>query len=307
MSAVGSYLRNLRGQQGVSLEELARATRVLYRHLEALEADDLAALPAPVFTKGFIRAYCQVLGVAPDEALALYDPRSNEGRPAAPAPLPSPTAAPRVHTAAAKPPRTRRGHGAVLVSLALLVVLGVALFAFAVAFKSGQETGVGQRSPVASAPPPSTEASPEPSPVVEPPAPTSPAWVFRNRREALFRLRRALPRGTQAVAGIPVGRSGRRAGDRSSDRRRAARGAGGAADRRRPRCHDRRRFHQPGARRNDVRNGHRRAPAEAALPPLPRRHAGAGRSAAQPRSPSRRHSAAGRERLREDDDGGQAG
>src|SRR5207244_2978923 len=138
MSAVGSYLRNLRGQQGVSLEELARATRVLYRHLEALEADDLAALPAPVFTKGFIRAYCQVLGVAPDEALALYDPRSNEGRPAAPAPLPSPTAAPRVHTAAAKPPRTRRGHGAVLVSLALLVVLGVALFAFAVAFHSGQ-------------------------------------------------------------------------------------------------------------------------------------------------------------------------
>src|SRR5207249_296313 len=90
MSAVGSYLRNLRGQQGVSLEELARATRVLYRHLEALEADDLAALPAPVFTKGFIRAYCQVLGVAPDEALALYDPRSNEGRPAAPAPPPSP-------------------------------------------------------------------------------------------------------------------------------------------------------------------------------------------------------------------------
>src|SRR3989442_2202141 len=174
MSAVGSYLRNLRGQQGVSLEELARATRVLYRHLEALEADDLAALPAPVFTKGFIRAYCQVLGVAPDEALALYDPRSNEGRPAAPAPLPSPTPAPRVHTAAAAPPRTPRGLGAVLVSFALLVVLGVALFAFAVAFKSGQETDVGQRSPVASAPPPSTEASPEPSPVVEPPAPSPP-------------------------------------------------------------------------------------------------------------------------------------
>ena len=174
MSAVGSYLRNLRGQQGVSLEELARATRVLYRHLEALEADDLAALPAPVFTKGFIRAYCQVLGVAPDEALALYDPRSNEGRPAAPAPLPSPTPAPRAHTAAAEPPRTRRGHGAVLVSFALLVVLGVALFVFAVAFKSGQEAGVGQRSPVASAPPPSTEASPEPSPVVEPPAPSPP-------------------------------------------------------------------------------------------------------------------------------------
>jgi cytoskeleton protein RodZ len=174
MSAVGSYLRNLREQQGVSLEELARATRVLYRHLQALEADDLEALPAPVFTKGFIRAYCQVLGVAPDEALALYDPRPREGRPAAQAPVPSPTPAPRVQAAAAELPRTPRGHGAVLVSFALLVVLGVALFAFTVAFKSGQEAGVGQRSPVASAPPPSTEASPEPSPVVEPPAPSPP-------------------------------------------------------------------------------------------------------------------------------------
>src|SRR5213593_4541892 len=147
MSAVGSYLRNLREQQGVSLEELARGTRVLYRHLEALEADDYAALPAPVFTKGFIRAYCQVLGVVPDEALALYDPRPKEERP----PTPSPTPAPGVPPAAGEP-RTPRGHGAVLVSFALLVVLGVALFAFTVTFKSGQETGVGQRSPVASAP-----------------------------------------------------------------------------------------------------------------------------------------------------------
>jgi len=71
-------------------------------------------------------------------------------------------------------PRTPGGHGAVLVSFALLVVLGGALFAFTVAFKSGQEAGVGQRSPIASAPPPPTEASPEPRPVVELPAPSPP-------------------------------------------------------------------------------------------------------------------------------------
>ena len=174
MSAVGSYLRNLREQQGVSLEELARATRVLYRHLEALEADDLATLPAPVFTKGFIRAYCQVLGIAPDEALALYDPRSKEAGPVASAPTPAPIPAPRGHAAAGEQPRTARGHGAVLVSFALLVILGGALFAFTVAFKSGPETGAGQRSTVASAPPPATEASPEPSPTVEPLAPSPP-------------------------------------------------------------------------------------------------------------------------------------
>src|SRR5882724_3176943 len=80
MPRVGAYLRELRERQGVSVDELSRATRVLSHYLEALETDDLASLPAPVFTKGFIRAYCQALSVPPDEALALYDQRA--GHPA---------------------------------------------------------------------------------------------------------------------------------------------------------------------------------------------------------------------------------
>ena len=71
MPAVGAYLRDLRERQGISLDELSRSTRVLHHYLEALETDNLASLPAPVFTKGFIRAYCQVLGVSSDEAIAL--------------------------------------------------------------------------------------------------------------------------------------------------------------------------------------------------------------------------------------------
>src|SRR5205809_4659545 len=59
MSSVGSYLRELRERRGLSLDEISRSTRVLHQYLELLEADDLAALPAPAFTRGFIRAYCQ--------------------------------------------------------------------------------------------------------------------------------------------------------------------------------------------------------------------------------------------------------
>jgi len=73
MSSVGAYLRGLREKQGMSVDELSRATRVLHHYLEALETDDIGSLPAPVFTKGFIRAYCQAVGVAPVEALKLYD------------------------------------------------------------------------------------------------------------------------------------------------------------------------------------------------------------------------------------------
>src|SRR5262245_44477545 len=66
-AAVGAYLRELRERQGVSIDEIARSTRVLHHYLEALESDDLASLPAPVFAKGFIRAYCQALGIQPYE------------------------------------------------------------------------------------------------------------------------------------------------------------------------------------------------------------------------------------------------
>src|SRR5258708_12605959 len=96
MPSVGSYLRELRTRRGVSLEEISRSTRVLTSYLEALEADDFEALPAPVFTRGFIRAYCQTLGVAPDEAFAIYDGRAVDApeTKTTPEPHPPPPAAP---------------------------------------------------------------------------------------------------------------------------------------------------------------------------------------------------------------------
>ena len=166
MSSFGAYLRDLRERQGVSLDELSRATRVLHHYLEALEADALTALPAPVFTKGFIRACCQVFGVAPDEALALYDQRIAKdlaGVRITPAPPP-----PRDdHVAVPGSERKEgRGRGAILVSLVLLVVLGAALFAVTLALQSGRETDSGRHIEVATPQP----ADPAPAPAPAPPA-----------------------------------------------------------------------------------------------------------------------------------------
>lgn len=112
---LGMYLRELRTARGLSLEEVAHATRVARHYLEALEHDGLAELPAPVFTKGYIRAYCQVLGEPPDEALTRYRELVGEA-----------------HAAALPTKVTRslewRGRGPVLVSLVLLVAFGVGLF-----------------------------------------------------------------------------------------------------------------------------------------------------------------------------------
>ena len=140
MAAVGAYLRELRQRRGLSLEEMSRATRVAPRYLEALETDQFSALPATVFTRGFIRAYCHVLGESPDEALARYDARAGVTSPPA---RPAPVAAPTATTSDGE----SRSRGAIIISAVLVVVLGVALFAVALVTQPGREERVDRRAP----------------------------------------------------------------------------------------------------------------------------------------------------------------
>ncbi len=188
MASLGAYLRGLREKRGTSLEEIARSTRVAGRYLESLEAEDYAALPDPVFTRGFIRAYCQLFGVAPDEALALYDQR--EGAPPPPAPSsarvaaakrgarPKPAATATAPVADAEEPRR---PGAVLISFVLLVVLGLALFAVTLMIQPSRdaERRAATRSvPESRAPEPPvavTAPAPPPAPANVPAAPPPPA------------------------------------------------------------------------------------------------------------------------------------
>ena len=191
MSSVGSYLRELREQRGVSLEEIARSTRVMHRYLEALETDDLLALPAPVFTKGFVRAYCQALGVPPDEAFTLWEQRADEsaqgGKTVGPA-RPSQATAASAGEGVKRREAESRSRGAVLAGFVMLVVLGVALFAVTLWLQPVREPrGDGRaavpaaepRAAPASAPkavapaqvPPASEAAARPGPSAAAPAP----------------------------------------------------------------------------------------------------------------------------------------
>ena len=154
MESLGNYLRHLRLARGRSPEEVARTTRVASRYLEALEEDRWSELPAPVFIKGFIRAYCQALGVSPGEALARYT--------AALEALDSPA------LVTPRAPATRGlTQGPVLVSLILLIALGFGLFLVSL--------GVGERSApeVTARMAPVAGASFQPVPAPPPPAPTA--------------------------------------------------------------------------------------------------------------------------------------
>lgn len=68
----GAELRGAREAQGREVRDVARALRLDQAVIRALEADDFAALPAPIFVKGYLNAYCRLLGIAPDGVLADY-------------------------------------------------------------------------------------------------------------------------------------------------------------------------------------------------------------------------------------------
>jgi cytoskeleton protein RodZ len=72
-TTLGAYLRRSRESCGLSVERVSAGSRIAPRLVEALEEDRHDALPAPVYVRGFIRAYCGVVGSPPDEALALYE------------------------------------------------------------------------------------------------------------------------------------------------------------------------------------------------------------------------------------------
>ena len=71
----GRYLQACRMAGGHSLDDIARQTKITRKCLQQIENEDLKHLPQPAFTRGFIRAFAQVVGADGDDALARYEQR----------------------------------------------------------------------------------------------------------------------------------------------------------------------------------------------------------------------------------------
>jgi cytoskeletal protein RodZ len=69
---VGTYLRQAREARGVTLREIATATKISVRTLEALERNDPTHLPGGIFTRAFIRAFAKEIGVDPEQAVDRF-------------------------------------------------------------------------------------------------------------------------------------------------------------------------------------------------------------------------------------------
>ena len=68
----GSKLREARERRGVSLRQIASATKISMGALEALERNQLSRLPGGIFSRAFVRSYAIEVGLDPDATIQEF-------------------------------------------------------------------------------------------------------------------------------------------------------------------------------------------------------------------------------------------
>lgn len=72
MGDFGGTLRSARERKGISLRHIANATKISMVALESLERSDFSRLPGGIFSRSFVRAYAQEVGLDPDETVSEF-------------------------------------------------------------------------------------------------------------------------------------------------------------------------------------------------------------------------------------------
>lgn len=157
---IGERLRNAREAKRLTLEDASAQTRIRPAYLQALEDEAFDQLPGPIYAKGFLRVYAAVLGLDPDDLVAVYPeafaaPRSSLMEHPAEVPI-RPVAA---------PSRARRFSA---------YALAVLFIAASIVGYVGYQGWRAFNAPVEVAAPPAIRPAPAPSPAPTPaPAPAA--------------------------------------------------------------------------------------------------------------------------------------
>ena len=118
----GGRLREARERRGISLRQIANATKIAVAVLEALERNDISRLPGGIFGRAFVRSYAVEVGLDPERTIQEFITQF---------PLDSvvaghPTSQVDVHVAVQN--NDRRVSAVILVMLAGVVVTGWAVY-----------------------------------------------------------------------------------------------------------------------------------------------------------------------------------
>src|SRR5215472_5100529 len=68
----GRKLREARERRGISLRQIASATKISVSALEALERNDISRLPGGIFSRAFVRSYAVEVGLDPETTIQEF-------------------------------------------------------------------------------------------------------------------------------------------------------------------------------------------------------------------------------------------
>ena len=173
LASFGEELKREREIRGISLKEISDETKISKRFLEALERNDHKTLPAPVFTRGFVRQYARYLGLNAEDMVNRYnygaagDDRIEKSTHLERLTQPQVPAEPAPKSGKGIPPVYARVDRNIYITLAILLALG--LFAWW-AFRYKEQRSVEQAESAAH-PPVIASSSAAAAPRTVPPAP----------------------------------------------------------------------------------------------------------------------------------------
>ena len=120
MMEFGKTLRTAREAKGLTTGQIAERTHMMVQVVEGLENEDFSKIVAPIYGRGFVKLYCETVGLEPKplvdafmeiysggrgKSAAPHEPRQVE--PAAPGSPPKPIAPPPKHVAPEPPQRVQ--------------------------------------------------------------------------------------------------------------------------------------------------------------------------------------------------------
>ncbi|HEY5593904.1 MAG TPA: RodZ domain-containing protein [Nitrospiria bacterium] len=72
METIGEYLKRIRAERGLSIQQVADKTRISPIYIQALEENRLDKFPGEVFARGFVRVYGRCLGLDDRDTMTRF-------------------------------------------------------------------------------------------------------------------------------------------------------------------------------------------------------------------------------------------
>ena len=98
MIEFGKTLRTAREAKGLTPGQIAERTHMMIQVVEGLENENFSKIVAPIYGRGFVKLYCEVVGLEPkplvDAFMEIYSGRGASAAKSAPAPAAAPAPKP---------------------------------------------------------------------------------------------------------------------------------------------------------------------------------------------------------------------